>query len=72
MIPEFPELPHREGIVARHRFFYKDMRLQEKLAAMESLWEDLVRTLAHIIHERFCCNRGFAAATSLSASVLAA
>jgi len=23
------------------------------------------RTLARIIHERFCCNRGFAAATSL-------
>ena len=28
--------------------------------------------LARIIHERFCCNRGFAAATSLSAGGLAA
>jgi hypothetical protein len=28
-------------------------------------------TLARIIHERFCCNRGFAIATSLSAGVLA-
>jgi hypothetical protein len=28
--------------------------------------------LARIIHERFCCNRGFAAAPSLSAGVLAA
>jgi len=27
---------------------------------------------AHIIHERFCCNRGSAAATSLSAGRLAA
>ena len=26
----------------------------------------------HIIHERFCCNRGFAAATSLTTGVLAA
>lgn len=26
----------------------------------------------HIIHERFCCNRGFPAATSLSAGVLVA
>ncbi len=25
-----------------------------------------------MIHERFCCNRGFAAATSLSAGLLAA
>ncbi len=30
------------------------------------------RALARIIHERFCCNRGFAAATSLSAGGLAA
>jgi hypothetical protein len=30
------------------------------------------RTLARIIHERFCCNRGFAATTSQSAGVLAA
>jgi hypothetical protein len=30
------------------------------------------RCLAHIIHERFCCNRGFAATTGLSAGVLAA
>ncbi len=30
------------------------------------------RALARIIHERFCCNRGFAAATRLSAGVLAA
>jgi hypothetical protein len=28
--------------------------------------------IARIIHERFCCNRGFAAPTSLSAGVLAA
>ncbi|MGH8694216.1 MAG: hypothetical protein ACREVM_08310, partial [Burkholderiales bacterium] len=28
--------------------------------------------LARIIHERFCCNRGFAATTSLAAGVLAA
>ncbi len=28
-------------------------------------------TLARIIHERFCCNRGFAATTSRSAGVLA-
>ena len=28
--------------------------------------------LAHIIHERFCCNRGSAAAASLSAGRLAA
>ena len=28
--------------------------------------------LARIIHERFCCNRGFAAATGLSAGGLAA
>ena len=28
--------------------------------------------LTRIIHERFCCNRGFAAATSLSAGGLAA
>ena len=27
--------------------------------------------LARMIHERFCCNRGFTAATSLSAGVLA-
>jgi hypothetical protein len=26
-----------------------------------------LHTLARIIHERFCCNRGFAAATSLDA-----
>ena len=26
------------------------------------------RELARIIHERFCCNRGFAAATSLDAA----
>ncbi|MGB4896269.1 MAG: hypothetical protein WBO94_17295, partial [Nitrospira sp.] len=30
------------------------------------------RLLARMIHERFCCNRGFAAATSLSAGGLAA
>ena len=29
-------------------------------------------TVTRIIHERFCCNRGLAAATSLSAGVLAA
>jgi hypothetical protein len=29
-------------------------------------------SLARIIHERFCCNRVFAAATSLTAGVLAA
>ena len=27
--------------------------------------------LAHIIHEHFCCNRGFAAATSLHAATAA-
>ena len=31
----------------------------------------LYACLTRIIHERFCCNRGFAVATSLSAGVLA-
>jgi len=31
----------------------------------------LYACLTRIIHERFCCNRGFAIATSLSAGVLA-
>ena len=30
-----------------------------------------ILALARIIHERFCCNRGFAATTSHSAGVLA-
>jgi len=29
-------------------------------------------SLARMIHERFCCNRGFAASTNLSAGGLAA
>jgi len=40
-------------------------------ALIRTLWTS-PQTLARIIHERFCCNRGFAAATSLSAGGLAA
>jgi hypothetical protein len=40
----------------------------------QSVHGDVLRTsqLARIIHERFCCNRAFAATTSLSPGVLAA
>jgi len=34
--------------------------------------KDSIDRLARIIHERFCCKRGFAATTSLSAGGLAA
>jgi len=41
-------------------------------SARSATGEERDHALARIIHERFCCNRGFAAATSLSAGGLAA
>ena len=41
-------------------------------SADSAIGEERDDALARIIHERVCCNRGFAAATSLSAGGLAA
>lgn len=36
-IPEFPDLPHREVIVAPYRFFY---RIENDIAWIVSVWHD--------------------------------
>jgi toxin ParE1/3/4 len=41
IIPEFPDLPHRELIIEKHRFFY---RIEKKTVWIVAVWHSAQET----------------------------